>query len=143
MAYDEKLAARIRAVFKDDPRVAERKMFGGLCFTLNGHMCCGIVKDTLMLRVGAEAYDATLALPHARPMDFTGKPLKGMVYVDPPGIRSAASLLKWVKRGADFAGALPPRPAKSEPKPGKARAAKARPGSRSPRAKESPSAGKR
>ncbi len=127
MAYHEQLAQRIRAVFEDDPRISERKMFGGLCFTLNGHMCCGIVEDTLMLRVGPDAYESTLALPHARPMDFTGKPLKGMVYVDPKGFRSDASLLKWVKLGADFTGGLPPKPTKGESKPTKAKPAKSKP----------------
>ena len=138
MVYDEKLATRIRAVFEGDPRIAERKMFGGLCFTLNGHMCCGIVKDTLMLRVGADAYEKAVSLPNARPMDFTGKPMKGMIYVDPAGFRSAASLLKWVKLGADFAGALPAKAPKMEPKAAKTKApakrtAKAKASSATPR----------
>ncbi|MCA9647615.1 MAG: TfoX/Sxy family protein [Polyangiaceae bacterium] len=143
MAYDEKLATRIRAVFEGDPRIAERKMFGGLCFTLNGHMCCGIVRDTLMLRVGAEGYDKAVSLPHARPMDFTGKPMKGMVYVDPAGFRTAPSLLKWIKLGSDFTGALPPKTAKHDARPTKAKPAKAKPAKAKPtKAKPQPTKAK-
>lgn len=107
MAYNEALAQRVRDVFENDTRLSEKQMFGGLCFMLGGNMCCGIVGDELMLRVGPDAYEATLALPHARPMDFTGRPLKGMVYVAPAGFKTARSLKGWVKRASDFAGSLP------------------------------------
>lgn len=112
MAYDEKLAARIRKLFADDPRYSERKMFGGVCFMLNGHMCCGTAAGKLMVRVGPDAYDACLAMPHASPMTFTGKALKGYVYVEPAGVARGPGLLKWVTRGADFVASLPPKAAR-------------------------------
>jgi TfoX/Sxy family transcriptional regulator of competence genes len=109
MAYSEALAQRIRAVLQDELGVTERKMFGGLAFMLRGNMCCGVVKDELMLRVGAEQYAAALARPHARPMDFTGKPMKGMIYVDTTGVATADNLAEWVQWGVNFAGSLPPK----------------------------------
>jgi TfoX/Sxy family transcriptional regulator of competence genes len=84
-----------------DP-VFEKKMFGGLCFMVGGSMCCGLTKTDFMVRVGPEQYEDALAQPHARPMDFTGRPLKGMVYVAPQGLRSDAALARWIKRGLAF-----------------------------------------
>ena len=107
MAYDEKLAGRIRKILKRYPVVADINMFGGLCFTVRGNMCCGTLKDDLVIRVGPEHYEEALREPHARPMDFTGRPIKGFVYVGPKGYKQESSLLKWVKLGADFSGALP------------------------------------
>ena len=78
MAYDEKLADRVRDILEGDPGVSERKMFGGLAFMVDGHMACGIAGDDLMLRLGAEGAEAALQKPHVRPMDFTGRPMKGM-----------------------------------------------------------------
>jgi hypothetical protein len=74
-------------------------MFGGLCFMVAGAMCCGLTKSDLMVRVGPERYEEAVAQPHARPMDFTGRPLKGMVYVAPEGLRTRGSLERWVRRG--------------------------------------------
>jgi len=99
MSYDENLAARIRTVLSDRDDVVEKKMFGGLCFMVGGAMRCGLTKSNFMVRVGPEQYDDALAEPHARPMDFTGRPLKGMVYVAPAGLRTRASLARWVERG--------------------------------------------
>ena len=107
MAYDEMLAQRVRDCFEDPDVVTERRMFGGLCFLVSGNMCCGIVGHELMVRVGPEGYAAALKRPHAREMDFTGRPLKGMVYLAPDGLRTKRSLQAWVKRGAAFAGSLP------------------------------------
>lgn len=107
MAYDERLAERIRACLGDRPDVRERKMFGGLCFMVRGHMACGIVKDDLMLRVGAERYEATLARAHARPMDFTGRPMTGLVYVAPAGFRTRAALAAWLDVATAHAESLP------------------------------------
>ena len=107
MAYDEQLADRVRGVLARRKDVSEKKMFGGLSFMLGGNMCCGVDKDNLMIRVGPEQYETALAQPHARPMDFTGRPLKGMVYVDPEGYRTDAALAAWVKRGVGFAASLP------------------------------------
>jgi len=84
-------------------------MFGGIAFLLNGHMTCGVNKESLMLRLGNEDAAKALTEPHARPMDFTGKPLKSMVYIDPAGYRSDADLLHWVSRALKFAKSLPPK----------------------------------
>jgi hypothetical protein len=109
VAYDERLAERIRRALAVREGMTEKKMFGGIAFMLNGNMCCGIVGDDLMLRVGPERFEETLARPHARPMDFTGRPMKGMVYVGPEGIQSDAGLAAWLGRGIDFAATLPPK----------------------------------
>lgn len=107
MAYSEALAQRIRTVKPAALNFTERKMFGGIAFMLNGNMCCGVVKDSLMARVGAENHDSALELPHARLMDFTGRPMKGMLYVDPPGIATDADLRAWVARCIAFVQTLP------------------------------------
>ena len=107
MAYGEKLAERIRHQLSARTDVAERKMFGGLAFMVRGHMCCGVVGDELMVRVGPDAYEVALKEQHAREMDFTGKPLRGMVYAAAPGIASAKQLSKWVERGLQFTISLP------------------------------------
>ena len=107
MAYDDGLAQRIREVLDDRDDVTERKMFGGIAFMLGGNMCCGVVGDELMLRVGPAAYEDCLALPHAREMDFTGKPMRGMLYVGTSGIEEDGDLADWVSRGVAFAGSLP------------------------------------
>ncbi len=109
MSYDENLAARIRGVLAKRTDVVEKKMFGGLCFMVGGAMCCGLTKTDFMVRVGPEGYDDALAQPHARPMDLTGKPLAGMVYVAPEGVRSAAALAKWIGRGVSYVSSLPPK----------------------------------
>jgi TfoX/Sxy family transcriptional regulator of competence genes len=109
MAYDEALAGRIRRLLDGHDVVTERKMFGGIAFMLNGNMICGVVKDELMVRVGAEAYADALARPHARPMDFTGRPMKGMLFVGAEGIRSDSGLSGWTELSLAFAGSLPPK----------------------------------
>jgi TfoX/Sxy family transcriptional regulator of competence genes len=102
MSYDEKLAARIRTLLAEHDDVVEKKMFGGLCFMVNGAMCCGLTKSDFVVRVGSDYYDEALAQPYARPMDFTGRPLKGMVYVAPEGVRTKGALARWVRRGIEF-----------------------------------------
>ena len=98
MAYDEMLASRIRRVL-NGPEVEERRMFGGLAFFVDGRMCCGVVGQDLMARVGAEAHEQALSKAHVRQMDFTGKPQKGFVYVSGEGIRTAAALQRWITAG--------------------------------------------
>jgi len=110
VAYDEQLADRVREVLPDPALVSERKMFGGLAFILGGHMFCGVVKDELMLRLGPEGAERALNRPHVRPMDFTGRPMKGMVFVDRDGLKGAA-LRRWVNAGAAFARQRPPKSA--------------------------------
>ena len=114
MAYDEQLADRIRDILAGEDGVTERKMFGGIAYLVNGNMACGIVRDDLMLRLGAEAADEALDRPHVRQMDFTGRPMTGMVYVGPEGVRGVA-LRNWVGRAVAFARSLPPK----QPKPAK------------------------
>src|SRR5260221_6205951 len=106
MSYDEQLAARVRKVLSKQLDVVEKKMVGGLCFMVHGAMCRGLTKADFMVRIGPAHYDDALAEAHARPMDFTGRPLAGMVYVAPEGLRSAAALSKWVERGVKFVTSL-------------------------------------
>jgi len=107
VAYHEELAARVRRVLSRHPGVTERKMFGGIAFMVRGNMCCGVVKDDLMVRVGPERFEQLLGAPGARPMDFTGRPMRGMVYVDGSACANGRTLAKWVNRGAEFAASLP------------------------------------
>jgi TfoX/Sxy family transcriptional regulator of competence genes len=109
MAYDEQLAARVRDHLALEPDVVEKKMFGGLAFMVRGHMCCGVNGGDLMVRVGADAHDHLLAEPHARPMDFTGRPMKGMLYVASGGTDADADLGRWVERGLADARSRPPK----------------------------------
>jgi len=102
VAYGEDLADRVRAVLPPAEAVTERQMFGGLAFMLGGHMFCGVVRDALMVRLGPDGADRALNQPHVRPMDFTGRPMKGMVFVEPGGLHGAA-LREWVAAGAAFA----------------------------------------
>ena len=106
MSYDEKLAQRLRKILATRSDVTER-MFGGLAFMLRGRMFCGVIKDDLVVRVGPDQYEAALQQPHARPMDFTGRPLTGYVYVAPAGYQSKSALEKWVQRGAAFVSKTP------------------------------------
>ncbi len=109
VAYDEGLAQRVREALSERPDLSERKMFGGLCFMLGGNMCAGIVGEELMLRVGPDSYEDALARPHAREMDFTGRSLKGMVYVGVDGFADDADLSGWLEIAVSFAGGLPPK----------------------------------
>lgn len=109
MAFDEALADRVRDVIAGREAVSERKMFGGIAFMFGGNMGVGVLGEELMVRLGSEDAERALAEPHARPMDFTGKPMKGMVFVAPEGIADDAALAGWVEAGADFAASLPPK----------------------------------
>ena len=109
MAYSEEMAVRIREILGGTAGISEKKMFGGLAFMLNGNMCCGINGDDLMLRVGAEAYEAVLDRPHAREMDFTGRAMKGMIYVGPEGMTTQQHLEQWVELAVRFVETLPPK----------------------------------
>lgn len=107
MAFDEKLARRVSEYFMTQPGGSEKKMFGGVCYLLHGNMCAGVVGDKLMLRVGTEAYADLLKNKQVEPMTFTGKPLKGMVYVLPAGTRTKPALVGWLEAAVHFAKALP------------------------------------
>jgi TfoX/Sxy family transcriptional regulator of competence genes len=108
MAYDEDLADRVREVIPADGEVTERKMFGGLAFLLRGHMFAGVVGGELMVRIGSEAAQRALEGDHVREMDFTGRPMKNMVFVQPAGLRGPA-LGQWVTAAADYARTLAPK----------------------------------
>jgi len=109
MAYDEGLAERIRESIRELRDASERRMFGGIAFLLGGRMFVGIVKDALMVRVGVDAHPQALARPHVRPMDFTGRPMQGYVFVDPPGYEDDAALERWIQDGLAHARALGPK----------------------------------
>ena len=108
MAFDEALADRVREILAARPELSERRMFGGVAFMVAGNMCCGVIGEDLMVRLGDDG-EAALAEPHTRPMDFTGKPMKSAIYVDPEGTATDEDLAKWVEAGADFAASLPPK----------------------------------
>jgi len=109
VAYDEGVAQRVREALAEVPGVEEKRMFGGLAFMVGGHMACGVVGSELMVRVGPGAYDQALSRAHARPMDFTGRPLRGMVYVGARGLEADRDLTAWVELGVSFAASLPPK----------------------------------
>ena len=107
MAYNERLAARVRDLLANRGGISERKMFGGLAFLLDGKMSVGVMGDDLMVRTGDDAYAAALARPGARPMDFTGRVSKGMVYVAPSGTSKDGDLQRWIDTGIAAAAAAP------------------------------------
>ncbi len=126
MAFDERLETRIKQVLERDGTGYETKyMFGGVAFMVRGHMAVGIVKDDLMVRVGPEAHEKALEEPHVRPMDFAGRPMKGMVYVDPAGTRTDAGLARWVGVATGYAATQPVKEKKA-PKKASAKAAPAK-----------------
>lgn len=129
MAYDLELAARVRELLQERPGYGERQMFGGICFLLRGNMCCGVVRSDLMVRVGPEQHAAALRRPGARPMDFTGRPSRGMVYVGRAALRTRRGLEAWVERGAAFAASLPAKRGGARPR----RSGRKRPARKKPR----------
>jgi TfoX/Sxy family transcriptional regulator of competence genes len=114
MAFDEGLAERVRNMLRDCQEISERKMFGGLAFMSRGHMFVGILGDTLMARVGPDQYAHALRQPGAREMDFTGKPLKGYVFVAPNGIDADSALERWIAQCLKFVGSLSPKGTKNQ-----------------------------
>jgi len=115
MPYDEGLAQRIRELLEDDPRISEKRMFGGVAFMANGKMAAGIIRDELMVRVGPDGYDQALAQPHARAMDFTGRPMGGFVQVAPAGFEDDADLRAWLARGIAVAESQEKKPSRARP----------------------------
>lgn len=108
MAYDMKLAERIRAEFGEIPYV-EKKMFGGLGFLIRGNMACGIHKEYMIVRVDPDKHNKLLKKAHTRVFDITGKPMKGWLMVEPAGCKTARQISAWLKEGLDFALTLPPK----------------------------------
>jgi TfoX/Sxy family transcriptional regulator of competence genes len=112
MAYDRGLAQRVREALVGRPGISERAMFGGLAFLVDGKMFVGIRNASLMARVGPERHQDALAMPGVRAMDFTGRPMKGYVYIDPPAIASDRDLQAWVLWCVEFVTQLPQKKAK-------------------------------
>ncbi len=109
MAYDEGLAERVREVLSVREDIAEKKMFGGLSFLLDGNMAVGVIGEELIVRVGPHDYDEALTHEHTRAFDFTGRAMSGWVVVGPEGFEEDEDLTDWVLRGVGFAGSLPPK----------------------------------
>jgi TfoX/Sxy family transcriptional regulator of competence genes len=109
MAYDEALADRVRDVLAARADLTERKMFGGIAFMIGGNMAVGVIDDDLMVRLDPADAEKALDEPHTRPMDFTGRPMKGMLFVDSAGTATDEDLAGWTEAGADFAASLPPK----------------------------------
>jgi TfoX/Sxy family transcriptional regulator of competence genes len=104
MAFDEKLAERIRRRLARRKGVVEKKMFGGVGFMLNDRMTVGIWKDSLIVRIDPEDGDDALKEPHVRPFDITGRPMKGWILVGPEGLRDDKQLNAWIQRAVKFVG---------------------------------------
>lgn len=109
MAYDEKLADRIREKLVDQPGIVEKKMFGGIGFLWQGNMACGVHKDYLIVRVGPERHQWAITQPAVKPFDITGRPMQGWVMVQPAGYTATEDLAAWVEMGFTFAQTLPPK----------------------------------
>ena len=107
MAYDEKLAGRVRKLLAKRKAIAEKKMFGGVAFLLNGNVCCGVHADEMIVRLNPEETDQVLAKPHTRIFDMTGRPMKGWILVKSAGVASEDALAKWVSMGVSYAASLP------------------------------------
>ena len=109
MANDTALSQRIRPILSEWKGMSERKMFGGVCFMINGNMCVGTWKGSLIVRLDKDKHDEVLAEAHTKPADMTGRVMKGWALVEPAGIESESDLRAWVDRAAKFAGSLPPK----------------------------------
>jgi TfoX/Sxy family transcriptional regulator of competence genes len=107
MAYDEELAGRVRGLLPKRKAIAEKKMFGGVAFLLNGNMCVGLRGEELIVRLNPEETDQALAKPHTRIFDMTGRPMKGWILVKSAGVASEDALAKWVSVGVSYAASLP------------------------------------
>lgn len=102
MAYNEKLADRIRECLVDQKKVQEKSMMGGLVFMVNGKMCVGIYKDQLMCRVDPSQHESLVELPGARTMDFTKRPMIGFILVDDSGMKSKKEFDYWINQSLEF-----------------------------------------
>jgi TfoX/Sxy family transcriptional regulator of competence genes len=96
MAYDERIADRIREMLVDQPEIEEKQMMGGVAFMVNNKMCVGVIKDEMMARIDPDMYEEALEKPGCRPMDFTHKPMKGWVFISQEGIDNVKVLEYWI-----------------------------------------------
>lgn len=102
MAYSEQLADRIRDVLVNTPRTIEKRMFGGVCFMVNKKMCVGVVNDEMMCRINPTVQDEALSRNGCRIMDFTGRPMRGYVFVSDDGMKSNKDFMYWINLSLDF-----------------------------------------
>lgn len=102
MAYDEILANRVREILSPLRKVEEKKMMGGLTFMVNDKMCVGILKDNLMVRIDPDIYEKVLERTGCREMDFTGRPMRGFVFVDPEGTKTKKDLNYWLGLALEY-----------------------------------------
>ena len=109
MAYDERLTERVLHILAAEPSLVQKKMFGGVAVMLQGNLACGVLRSDLIVRVPKDEYEAALAKPHVREMDFTSRPMRGWVVVGPEATDNDASLEDWVATGAAYALSLPPK----------------------------------
>jgi hypothetical protein len=129
MAYDEKLAARIDLAVRDWPGMSTKQMFGSIGWMLNGNICVGIWKESLIVRCGPSEWPRLLREKHVAEFDITGRSMKGWLLVRPAGIAGARALGEWLQRSRDFVRSLPskpptpptpPTPAETKTRPSKA-----------------------
>ncbi len=109
MAFDQGLAQRVRELLEDQVPFEEKQMFGGLAFMVDGHMACGVLGDELVLRLGQEGASEALEEACTRPMDFTGRVIRTMVYVDQAGVATDEGLAGWLARALEHVSGLPPK----------------------------------
>jgi TfoX/Sxy family transcriptional regulator of competence genes len=110
MAYDENLAQRLRERLLGSPNLSEMKMFGGIAFLINGNMAIGVTHNDLIVRVGPQASDQSLATPYTKPFAMTGRaPMSGWVQVEPAGFANEDALQQWIQQGIRYAASLPPK----------------------------------
>lgn len=102
MAYDQRLADRIREILVDQPAIEEKEMMGGVAFMVNHKMCVGVIKNEMMARIDPEVYDDALEKQGCRPMDFTHKPMKGWVFISPEGIDKVKDLEYWMGLALEY-----------------------------------------
>lgn len=102
MAYNKRLADRIREMLVDLPQVEEKEMMGGVAFMVNDKMCVGVIKDEMMARIDPDVYDDALEKAGCRPMDFTKKPMKGWVFIGPEGLNRKSEMEYWLQLALAF-----------------------------------------
>lgn len=115
MAYDIRLADRIREELADQPELVEKEMFGGIAFMVSEKMCVGVIRDEMMCRIGPEQQEEALSKPGCREMDFTGRPMKGYVLVDQSALSSRRELSSWIALCLEYnqiAQSVPPKKSK-------------------------------
>lgn len=116
MAYNEGLVERVRLALLAETEIEEKRMFGGVCFLVRGHMVCGVEKSRLMLRVSPEQTDELMARRGAAPMDFTGRVMRGFLYVDSEMIADDDALREWLSHPLRYVATLPPKGEKAPKK---------------------------